>query len=593
MYAPLTTGGVSGGAVALLYPLPRYIVAQTAGLINGSMMQRPMTLVGSGSKLVRYYNMGPSYMFPGNSYSDGPASRYVEIAKVNRRCCTCPGGLAMLCGSAVSSLLCYAAVLRCAVLCTPTSPAASISFESVRVYTLGIPACTQTPTREHTPAQHADRERTNRRRDLINNPTKANDLIAKAEHVLWPARRQASEVAIVYFRSAQLWDQWHLPPGSPRLCLAGCVTSMVSMYIDYSVEVYGLYLALATDANIPVDFIDEDALEEPETLAKYKVIYVTQPNLPEAGARGLATWVKDGGGTLVTTSGAGVADAYDEPSTTLSSLRGSKEAPRPRIALGSDTDINVDQPTPLPSQNGTAAILAGSPPRPFTAVGVVGKAVPTGGGCGGGGGGGGSSGRDGGGGGAPWCGTDLLATFADGSPAITRNRGTPAVGKGAAVHFLWLPGLSYWFSNPAASRCPPGHTCRNAGRLVGDVNIQTIVADVARAAGVVAPVTTSERSVETPLMLTPDGTGAVVTLLNFKAGACTWPANPQTPVCTIPSVPSLALNVTVPFRPANVTSAEHGPLRFTTDASGGVFTVRVRVPLGAADFVLLERDARS
>ena len=32
---------------------------------------------------------------------------------------------------------------------------------------------------------------------------------------------------------------------------------------DYSAEAYGLYLALATDANIPVDFVDEDALEEP------------------------------------------------------------------------------------------------------------------------------------------------------------------------------------------------------------------------------------------------------------------------------------------------------------------------------------------
>jgi hypothetical protein len=60
-----------------------YIVAQTAGAVPGSMLQRPLTLVGSGSKLVRYYNMGPSYMFPGNSYSDGPTSRYAEIAKAN------------------------------------------------------------------------------------------------------------------------------------------------------------------------------------------------------------------------------------------------------------------------------------------------------------------------------------------------------------------------------------------------------------------------------------------------------------------------------------------------------------------------------
>eukprot|EP01050_Picozoa_sp_SAG11_P002099 SAG11_NODE_102_length_16709_cov_31.066093_6_plen_77_part_00 len=62
-------------------------------------------------------------------------------------------------------------------------------------------------------------------------------------------------------------------------------------------ETYGLYLALATDANIPVgklqlralaprllrftcfaveDFLDEDALEESEQLGHYKAIFVTQ-----------------------------------------------------------------------------------------------------------------------------------------------------------------------------------------------------------------------------------------------------------------------------------------------------------------------------
>jgi hypothetical protein len=39
---------------------------------------------------------------------------------------------------------------------------------------------------------------------------------------------------------------------------------------------------------------------------------------------------------------------------------------------------------------------------------------------------------------------EVVATFADGSPAVTRNRGSGTVGKGTAIHFLWLPGLSYW-----------------------------------------------------------------------------------------------------------------------------------------------------
>ena len=44
------------------------------------------------------------------------------------------------------------------------------------------------------------------------------------------------------------------------------------------------------------DFLDEDALEEPEQLAHYKAIIVTQPNVPAAGTRGLLAWVTDAGG---------------------------------------------------------------------------------------------------------------------------------------------------------------------------------------------------------------------------------------------------------------------------------------------------------
>jgi hypothetical protein len=61
---------------------------------------------------------------------------------------------------------------------------------------------------------------------------------AQAEHVLWSARRQTSQVAILFFRSSEMWDQWHLPQGSPNLCIAACVSSMVARYIDYSAEVY-------------------------------------------------------------------------------------------------------------------------------------------------------------------------------------------------------------------------------------------------------------------------------------------------------------------------------------------------------------------
>ena len=159
-----------------------------------------------------------------------------------------------------------------------------------------------------------------------------------------------------------------------QLCLCCCVSSMVSHYIDYTDEAFGLYLALATDSNVPVDFIDEDALTEPATPAKYKLIWVTEPDIPSAGAHGLTSWVK-AGGTMVTVSNAGTGDEYNEPSAVLSTLAGVTESPRKRIAVMSDTNINAEQTPPLPVSKGTADGV-GTETLEFTAFGAVGRLSP-------------------------------------------------------------------------------------------------------------------------------------------------------------------------------------------------------------------------
>jgi hypothetical protein len=53
--------------------------------MEGALLLRPLALVGSGSKLVRYYNFGPEYMFPANSYSDSANVTLLlsEIARAN------------------------------------------------------------------------------------------------------------------------------------------------------------------------------------------------------------------------------------------------------------------------------------------------------------------------------------------------------------------------------------------------------------------------------------------------------------------------------------------------------------------------------
>ena len=42
-------------------------------------------------------------------------------------------------------------------------------------------------------------------------------------------------------------------------------------------------MALANDLNLAVDFVDEDALQNASVLRAYRLIVVTQPNLPVRG----------------------------------------------------------------------------------------------------------------------------------------------------------------------------------------------------------------------------------------------------------------------------------------------------------------------
>ena len=87
-----------------------------------------------------------------------------------------------------------------------------------------------------------------------------------------------------------------------------------------------MFRTLAEVLNLGVDFVDEDELLLPTSLAKFKVLYVAEPDLPLAGGAALVAWVKSGG-TLITVAGAGQFDEYDEPSAVFQTeLFGSPEA---------------------------------------------------------------------------------------------------------------------------------------------------------------------------------------------------------------------------------------------------------------------------
>jgi len=147
----------------------------------------------------------------------------------------------------------------------------------------------------------------------------------------------------------------------------------------------------------------------------------------------------------------------------------------------------------------------------------------------------------------------VIAHFGDGSPAIVRR----TTGKGAVVHFTWLPGLSYVKSSSRAS----GKLPWNFSPVIRD----WIVAPV-RDAGVQLPVDASEPMVETPMLSSTAGTA--ITLLN-------WNNEP---------VKSLKLTIRVPFGVRSVRSAIHGYLKFDSETRA----IRVSLPLAAADIIVIK-----
>ena len=336
-------------------------------------------------------------------------------------------------------------------------------------------------------------------------------MVAQFDDLLFHGVRPAAEVAILYPRSSFLWDSWGSQSG--QVCMCCCTSSMVAHSNDYTVEAFGLYTALTTDSNIPVDFIDEDALLEPERLARFKMILVTQPNVPAAGQQGLLAWTRKKRGTLVTVSNAASADEFNTPSAVISDALGVREENRGRRVF-------LDEDDEVVAGNGTVQ-LGGGEPQPFVAMGVRGAVSLSGG-----------------------ASAKVLGKFADGAPALVET----AVGSGTALRFAWMPGVSYHFTGRAAST-------------------RGLLAQLAARAGVVPAVSVSAAQVEAPLLLS--GHGALLTLLNFRSST-------QPP----PPAEDLAVNVTLPFEPRSVESAEHAALNFTATPSGdGSFAVRFRLPL--------------
>ena len=310
---------------------------------------------------------------------------------------------------------------------------------------------------------------------LLPKMAEAHHMIGQAEDVLWPGRMPQPQVAMLHPRSSQLWDT---PEGAVHRPLLDVTnTNLNGRTTDYFAETFNLYLALQ-HANIPTEQIDEDMLNA-DDLAVYRVLYVTGPNIPAEGQEAIAAWMK-AGGTLVTVSGAGQFDRYNEPCDVL----GSAGAARPR-ALVKDSDALAQSGR---IRIGDEEVLAYGPRGRLR--------------------------RD----------DDTRLVFTDGKPALHITR----IGQGREVHFTFMPGISYWRSRSGTTdKLPTGFS----------QTLRDLITDPVHDAGVVAPVSANVPLVETPMLVSE--AGAAITVLNWTGApvdALTMTARPGFAVARAESI---------------------------------------------------------
>lgn len=291
-------------------------------------------------------------------------------------------------------------------------------------------------------------------------------MIACAEDFLWPGRPRPAQVAILFPRSAQMWDARDvpIPSGVPD---DATHVNLNARTVDYLCEVYNLYLALM-HANIPCDFVDEDDLDA-DDLAAYKVLYVTTPNVPTERQRGLLEWVGRGG-HLVTTCGALTRDRYDENDFTFREAVGLRP-----IEPGDGARLLIPDLRAVGTVG--SLVLDGSDHAPERVPVIGRRESPQ----------------------PPDTPHDVV--FDDGAAAQRVRK----LGQGRVTHWTFFPGLSYarTATHGGPEALPEGWSTPLRNLVTGPVS----------AAGVSPPVTVSSAMVETPLLDSEHG--IAITVFNW------------------------------------------------------------------------------
>jgi hypothetical protein len=284
-----------------------------------------------------------------------------------------------------------------------------------------------------------------------------------------------------------------------------------------------LYIALRHQ-QIPLDFVVDG-----DDLKSYKVLYLTDANVSLAGSKAIANWVRTGG-CLVATAEAGMFDEFNRPNKTLRELLGVEQT---KLEEAPGDPIRFEKQD-LPF----AKDLSGGP-----VVGIRSQ--------------------------IKLKGAESLNKFLDGMPARAGRK----VGKGLAMYFSYLPGLSYF--QPAFPKRPmdrgsaddamthflPSNFDEIVGRVVGKPFVSYVV-----------PVECSERLVETTVIEAPQG--VVIPLINWKGKDGLG----------VP-IKNLRVRVNIPVPTGNVSLASGRPVRMEMDGKARVFTLNLDV----ADALILRK----
>lgn len=272
--------------------------------------------------------------------------------------------------------------------------------------------------------------------------------IGRAERLLFPGKPLRGRIAI------------HMPTGS-TMWNAGAGQS------HYLQEMWGLHHALV-HAGYTIDFVDDVDLQN-NALAQrgYTVLYLLGPNVATKAQVAVREWVR-GGGTLVTTPGATVADEYDTATDTLNEVLG----------LASRKAMRDIAPAPSESLPETGLLVAGD--QRFNS-GEISLRGPT------------SA--------LPVTTAKALVTYKNGDAAITASM----FGKGRTIAYGFFPGWQYFVSPDRSdwSRLPLGW----------DVSLRKLAVAPAVIAKTPRPVLVSREGVEACLLQSEKGLAVV--LLNW------------------------------------------------------------------------------